>query len=160
MFKCLSKNRKKIQVTRPKSLKPALVAPDVDFNSTDYVIDLKHGGCYCHYTIFASFLTISTLMDKRRHQRTIRGKNIQLFAFKEYNGNSCFVTLDIALHWMYSYAQCCKTVCDCNYILFTKLPWPGDSEGTFPVFESSCHLPTYLPHTAEASHCLLILNVK
>ena len=21
--------------------------------------------------------------------------------------------------------------CNCNYILFTKLPWPGDSEGTF-----------------------------
>jgi len=24
--------------------------------------------------------------------------------------------------------------------LFVKVPWPGDSEGTFSVFESSCHL--------------------
>ena len=40
-----------------------------------------------------------------------------------------------------------------NYTLFTDLPWPEDSEGTFMVFESSCHLPTCLPHTVEASHC-------
>ena len=25
----------------------------------------------------------------------------------------------------------CSLICNCNYILFTKLPWPGDSEGTF-----------------------------
>jgi len=24
--------------------------------------------------------------------------------------------------------------------LFVKVPWPGDSEGIFLVFESSCHL--------------------
>ena len=24
-----------------------------------------------------------------------------------------------------------KDSAKCNYILFTKLPWPGDSEGTF-----------------------------
>ena len=41
--------------------------------------------------------------------------------------------------------------CNCNYILFTKLPWPGDSEGTF---RSSSQAATCLPHTAEASHCL------
>ena len=28
--------------------------------------------------------------------------------------------------------------CNYNYILFTKLPWPGDSEGTF---RSSSQLP-------------------
>ena len=38
---------------------------------------------------------------------------------------------------------------NCNYILFTKLPWPGDSEGTF---WSSSQAATCLPHTAEASH--------
>ena len=27
--------------------------------------------------------------------------------------------------------QCLFFFCDCNYILFTKLPWPGDNEGTF-----------------------------
>jgi len=26
--------------------------------------------------------------------------------------------------------------------LFVKVPWPGDSERTFLVFESSCHLFT------------------
>ena len=25
----------------------------------------------------------------------------------------------------------CHLDCNCNYILFTKLPWPGDSERTF-----------------------------
>ena len=32
--------------------------------------------------------------------------------------------------------------CDCDYILFTKLPWPGDSEGTF---RSSSQAPTCPP---------------
>ena len=39
--------------------------------------------------------------------------------------------------------------CNCNYILFTKLHWPGDSEGSF---RSSSQAATCLPHTAEASH--------
>ena len=38
--------------------------------------------------------------------------------------------------------------------LFTKLPWAGDSEETFSGVESRCHLPTFLPHSVEASHCL------
>ena len=41
--------------------------------------------------------------------------------------------------------------CNCNYILFTKLPWSGDSEGTF---RSSSQAATCPPHTAAASHCL------
>ena len=43
--------------------------------------------------------------------------------------------------------------CNCNYFLFTKLPWSGDSEGTF---WSSNLAATCLPHTAEASHCPVI----
>ena len=49
---------------------------------------------------------------------------------------------------------------NCNYILFTKLPWPGDSEGTF---QSSSNAATCLPHAVEASHSVLslkLLNVK
>ena len=38
----------------------------------------------------------------------------------------------------------------CNYILFTKWPWPGDGEGTFRF---SSQAATCLPHMAEASHC-------
>ena len=34
--------------------------------------------------------------------------------------------------------------------LFTKLPWPGDSEGTF---RSSSQTATCLPPAVEASHC-------
>ena len=39
----------------------------------------------------------------------------------------------------------CKStlICNCNHILFTKLPWPGDSEGTF---RSSSQAVTCLPH--------------
>ena len=42
--------------------------------------------------------------------------------------------------------------CNCNYILFTNLFWPGDSEETFRSSESSCHLPTGLPHTVKTLH--------
>ena len=48
--------------------------------------------------------------------------------------------------------------CNCNYILFTKMPWPGDSEGTFrsssqaatcpPVYHTRWRLHT-VPLTAE-----------
>ena len=47
---------------------------------------------------------------------------------------------------------------NCNYILFTKLPWPGDSEGTFrsssqaatcpPVYHARRRLHT-VPFNAE-----------
>ena len=41
--------------------------------------------------------------------------------------------------------------CNCNYILFTKLPWPGDSEGTF---RSSSQVATCPPvyHTRRRPH--------
>ena len=42
---------------------------------------------------------------------------------------------------------------NCNYILFTKLPWPGDSEGTF---QSSSKAATWPPvyHTRWRLHIL------
>ena len=48
--------------------------------------------------------------------------------------------------------------CNSNYILFTKLPWPGDGEGTF---QSSIQAAPCLPYTVKASHCpFLLLNAK
>ena len=44
--------------------------------------------------------------------------------------------------------------CNCNYILFTKLPWPGDSEGTF---RSLSQAATCLPHTVEGLHTVLLI---
>ena len=43
--------------------------------------------------------------------------------------------------------------CNCNYNLFTKLPWPGDSEGTF---RSSSQTATCPPghHTRRRLHTL------
>jgi len=41
--------------------------------------------------------------------------------------------------------------------LFVKVSRPGDSEVTFSVFESSCHLPAYL---AVFTLSFLMLNVK
>ena len=38
--------------------------------------------------------------------------------------------------------------------LFTKLPWPGDSEGTF---RSSSQAATSIPHTVKASHYPFLL---
>ena len=40
----------------------------------------------------------------------------------------------------------------CNYILLTKFPWPGDSEGAFPFWNQAtiCPMPTLLLRTMEA----------
>ena len=46
---------------------------------------------------------------------------------------------------------------NCNYMLFIKLTWQGDREGIFSVFKSSCHLPTSLSHTVEASSCPFLI---
>ena len=43
-----------------------------------------------------------------------------------------------------------KILCNCNYILLTKLPWPGDSEETFPSLSQAA---TCFPDTVEASRC-------
>ena len=40
--------------------------------------------------------------------------------------------------------------CNCNYILFNKLPWPGAAKGPFGL---QVMLPSCLLHTAEAQHC-------
>ena len=46
----------------------------------------------------------------------------------------------------------------CNCILFTKLPRPGESEGTFRFLSQA--VPC-LPHSVEALHCpLQLLNIK
>ena len=41
--------------------------------------------------------------------------------------------------------------CDCNYILFTKLPWPGDSEGTFRSSSQAATCPSVY-HTRWRLH--------
>ena len=38
--------------------------------------------------------------------------------------------------------------CNCNYILFTKLPWPGDSERTFRSSSQAATCPRVY-HTRE-----------
>jgi len=38
--------------------------------------------------------------------------------------------------------------------LFVKVPRPGDSEGTFSVFESSCHLSVFNAGYIEQVFCL------
>ena len=46
--------------------------------------------------------------------------------------------------------------CNCNYILFTKLPWSGDSEGTF---RSSSQAATFPPvyHTRRRLHTVSLI---
>ena len=48
--------------------------------------------------------------------------------------------------------------CNCNYILFTKLPWPGDSEGTFRS-SSQAATPAHLS-TTHGGGSTLSLFVK
>ena len=63
------------------------------------------------------------------------------------------VTARVAINYRACHCYRLNCYCNCNHILFTKLPWPGDSEGTF---WSSSQAATCLPHTAEASHCPFI----
>ena len=42
-------------------------------------------------------------------------------------------------------------ICNCNYILFTKLPWPGDSEGTFRSSSQAATCPPVY-HTRRRLH--------
>ena len=42
--------------------------------------------------------------------------------------------------------------CNCNYILFTKLPWPGDSEITFWSSSQAATCPSVY-HTRWRQHC-------
>ena len=41
--------------------------------------------------------------------------------------------------------------CNCNYIIFTKLPWPGDSEGTFRSSSQAATCPPVY-HTRRRLH--------
>ena len=47
-----------------------------------------------------------------------------------------------------------KVFCNCNYILFTKLPWPGDSEGTFWYSSQAATCPPVY-HTRLRLHTVL-----
>ena len=44
--------------------------------------------------------------------------------------------------------------CNCNYILFTKLPWPEDSEGTFWSLSQAATCPPVY-HTRQRLHTVL-----
>ena len=46
--------------------------------------------------------------------------------------------------------------CNCNYILFTKLPWPGDSEGTFRSSSQAATCPPVY-HTWRRLHTVPLI---
>ena len=46
--------------------------------------------------------------------------------------------------------------CNCNYILFTKLPWPGDSKGTFRSSSQAATCPPVY-HTQWRLHTVPLL---
>ena len=47
-------------------------------------------------------------------------------------------------------------VCNCNYILFPKLPWPGDSEGTFRSSSQAATCPSVY-HTRWRLHTVPLI---
>ena len=47
-------------------------------------------------------------------------------------------------------------ICSCNYILFTKLPWPGDSEGTFRSSSQAATCPPVY-HTRRRLHTVPLI---
>ena len=47
-------------------------------------------------------------------------------------------------------------ICNCNYILFTKLPWPGDSEGTFRSSSQAATCPPVY-HTRWRLHTVPLI---
>ena len=46
--------------------------------------------------------------------------------------------------------------CNCNYTLFTKLPWPGDSEGTFRSSSQAATCPPVY-HTRRRLHTVPLI---
>ena len=46
--------------------------------------------------------------------------------------------------------------CNCNYILFTKLPWPGDSEMTFRSSSQAATCPSVY-HTRWRLHTVPLI---
>ena len=46
--------------------------------------------------------------------------------------------------------------CNCNYTLFTKLPWPGDSEGTFRSSSQAATCPSVY-HTRWKLHTVPLI---
>ena len=56
-------------------------------------------------------------------------ENARYYNQTGFRGNSC-----ILLQHFFIQKPCnidFESCCNCNYILFTKLPWPEDSDGTF-----------------------------
>ena len=51
---------------------------------------------------------------------------------------------------------CFDRNCNCNYILFTKLPWPGDSEGTFRSSSQAATCPPVY-HTLRRLHTVPLI---
>ena len=47
-------------------------------------------------------------------------------------------------------------VINCNYILFTKLPWPGESEGTFRSSSQAATCPPVY-HTRRRLHTVPLI---
>ena len=58
-----------------------------------------------------------------------------------------------------SYNSKTRSAIYCNYILSTKLTWPGDSEGTY---RSSCHPATRPPvyHTIGRDHTVPLIGER
>ena len=62
----------------------------------------------------------------------------------------------------YSFFQYCRLSCryvincNCNYIFFTKLPWPGDSEGTFRSSSQAATCPPVY-HTRRKLHTVPLI---
>ena len=50
----------------------------------------------------------------------------------------------------------CPRNCNCNYILFTKLPWPGDSEKTFRSSSQAATCPSAY-HTRWRLHTVPLI---
>ena len=103
------------------------------------------------YTKFPCFICLWDSRAREQHWRQkewpmreqmVPGENIQAQPLVE-RSKIVFPPLHIKLRVMKQFVKalnkdgacfkyiCSKCNCNCNYILFTKLPWPGDSEGTF-----------------------------
>ena len=64
------------------------------------------------------------------------------------NTQSCFCR--VIKSSLTDYKSTNFNLCDCSYILVTKLRRPRDSEG---AFRSLSQVATCLPHTVKTSHC-------
>ena len=75
--------------------------------------------------------------------RLLRVSFIDFIIYQHLNKRTNILPLATSqiAHLCHQFNHVCIANCNCNYILFTKLPWPGDSEWAFRFSSQAATCP-------------------